>query len=301
MNFFKHDKALIDDGVVIGNGTRVWAFAHILSGAKIGENCNICDHTFIEGKVIVGNNVTVKCGVYIWDGVTIADNVFIGANVTFTNDKYPRSKKYPKEYAKTVIEKGASIGAGATLLPVRVGENAMIGTGSVVTKDVPANAIVMGCPAKVTGYVDTEKVTIPIFNGVKTIDDTLYIQKTFNDLRGNLLPIEFVKNIPFEVKRAFFVYGVESGNIRGEHAHKVCHQFLIAISGSISVICDDGIKREEYLLNDPKFGLYIKPGVWGVQYKYSKDAVLCVFASHEYDEDDYIRNYQDFLRYKNML
>lgn len=219
----------------------------------------------------------------------------------FTSHYAIRSKKYPEEYAKTVIEKGASIGAGATLLPVRVGKNAMIGTGSVVTKDVPANAIVMGCPAKVTGYVDTEKVTIPIFNGAKTIDDTLYIQKTFNDLRGNLLPIEFVKNIPFEVKRAFFVYGVESGNIRGEHAHKVCHQFLIAISGSISVICDDGIKREEYLLNDPKFGLYIKPGVWGVQYKYSKDAVLCVFASHEYDEDDYIRNYQDFLRYKNML
>lgn len=301
MEFFKHDKALIDDGAIIGDGTRVWAFAHILSGAKIGENCNICDHTFIEGKVVVGNNVTVKCGVYIWDGVTIADNVFIGANVTFTNDKYPRSKKYPEEYAKTVIEKGASIGAGATLLPVRVGENAMIGTGSVVTKDVPANAIVMGCPAKVTGYVDTEKVAMPILNEAKMIDDTLYIQKTFNDLRGNLLPIEFAKEVPFEVKRVFFVYGVESGNIRGEHAHKVCHQFLIAVSGSVSVICDDGVKREEYLLNDPKFGLYIKPGIWGVQYKYSKDAVLCVFASHEYDGNDYIRNYQDFLRYKNVI
>lgn len=136
----------------IGNKTLVWQYSVILKGAKIGENCNINAHVFIENDVTVGNNVTVKCGVQLWDGITIEDNVFIGPNVTFANDKYPRSKVYPEEFLRTTIKKGASIGANATLLSgITIGENAMIGAGSVVTKDVPAGELWFGTPAKKQG------------------------------------------------------------------------------------------------------------------------------------------------------
>ncbi|BAT39783.1 N-acetyltransferase [Escherichia albertii] len=133
----------------IGKNTRVWQYSVILPGAIIGEDCNICAHTLIENKVIIGNRVTIKSGVYIWDGVTIEDDVFIGPGAVFTNDKYPRSKRYPEQYPTIIIKKGASIGANATILPgVTVGEGAMVGAGSVVTKNVEPNTIVIGNPAK---------------------------------------------------------------------------------------------------------------------------------------------------------
>lgn len=147
--FFVH-AAGICESEKIGAGTRVWAFAHILPGAKIGKNCNICDHVFIENDVVVGDNVTVKCGVQLWDGLRVADDVFIGPNATFTNDKYPRSKRYPSAFLNTIIEKGASIGANATILPgLRIGSGAMVGAGAVVTKDVEDLTLVVGNPARV--------------------------------------------------------------------------------------------------------------------------------------------------------
>jgi UDP-2-acetamido-3-amino-2,3-dideoxy-glucuronate N-acetyltransferase len=134
--------------VDIGDSTRVWQFVVILDGARIGNNCNICAHTFVENDVIIGNNVTVKCGVYIWDGIIIEDNVQIGPNVTFTNDKYPRAKQ-PFEVQRTRIMKNASIGAGSVIMGgITIGENAMIGAGSLVTKDVPANELWYGSPAR---------------------------------------------------------------------------------------------------------------------------------------------------------
>lgn len=139
----------------IGQKTKVWQYSVIFSQAVIGENCNICAHTMIENDVKIGDNVTIKSGVYIWDGITLEDNVFIGPCVAFTNDKKPRSKKYPEEFSETIIEKGASIGANATILPgIRIGENALVGAGAVVTKDVPANAIVVGNPAIIKGYIE---------------------------------------------------------------------------------------------------------------------------------------------------
>lgn len=124
----------------IGKDTKVWQYCVILENAVIGENCNICAHVLIENDVFIGNNVTIKSGVQLWDGLVVEDNVFIGPNVTFTNDLYPRSKKYPERFLKTVIKKGASIGANATIIPgVVIGENAMIAAGSIVTKNVPGN------------------------------------------------------------------------------------------------------------------------------------------------------------------
>jgi acetyltransferase-like isoleucine patch superfamily enzyme len=133
----------------IGKGTIIWQFVVILPKAIIGSNCNINAHCFIENEVIVGDNVTLKCGVFLWDGITIGNNVFIGPNVTFTNDKYPRSKQYPAEYQKTIIEDGASLGAGCVILcGLTIGKNSMIGAGSVVTKCVPANQLWVGNPAR---------------------------------------------------------------------------------------------------------------------------------------------------------
>ena len=133
----------------IGENTQIWQFAVILKNAEIGSNCNINCHTFIENNVILGDNVTVKSGVYLWDGIRIEDNVFIGPNVTFTNDKYPKSKAYPQGFQTTIIRRGASIGANATILGgITVGENALIGAGSVVTKNVPDGELYLGNPAK---------------------------------------------------------------------------------------------------------------------------------------------------------
>ena len=126
----------------IGQDTKIWQFCVVLENAVIGKNCNICAHVLIENDVIIGDNVTVKSGVQLWDGIRIEDNVFIGPNVTFTNDLYPRSKQYPEKFLQTIVKKGASIGANATIIPgITIGENAMIAAGSIVTKDVPANTL----------------------------------------------------------------------------------------------------------------------------------------------------------------
>ncbi|WP_226505268.1 MULTISPECIES: acyltransferase [Pseudomonas] len=138
----------------IGAGTRVWQFAVILEGAVIGENCNLCAHTYVENDVVIGHNVTLKSGVYLWAGTRLEDNVFIGPNATFTNDRMPRSKVYPDAFEGITVRTGASIGANATLLPgITVGQGAMVGAGAVVTRDVPDYAVVVGNPAKVTRYL----------------------------------------------------------------------------------------------------------------------------------------------------
>lgn len=153
--YFKHPSALVESKQ-IGPRTRIWAFAHVLPGAVIGADCNICDHVFIENDVRVGDRVTVKCGVQLWDGVVLEDDVFVGPNATFTNDPHPRSKQPPPAFSKTLVCTGASIGANATLLPgITIGPNAMVGAGAVVTHDVPANAIVIGNPAQIKGYTDS--------------------------------------------------------------------------------------------------------------------------------------------------
>jgi acetyltransferase-like isoleucine patch superfamily enzyme/dTDP-4-dehydrorhamnose 3,5-epimerase-like enzyme len=305
MNFFVHEKGLCES-TRIGEGTRIWAFAHVLPGATIGAGCNICDGVFVENDVTVGDNVTVKCGVQLWDGVTLENNVFVGPNATFTNDIRPRSKVYPDQFLRTVVEEGASIGANATILPgIRIGRNAMIGAGAVVTRSVPPNAIVVGNPAKIIGYAGTGTVSArddqsapPAGKGIRPSIVKGVQLHTFNaiaDMRGSLSVGEFEREIPFEPKRYFLVYDVPTAETRGEHAHVECHQFLIAVKGSVHVVADDGERREQFVLDQPNLGLYLPPMTWGIQYKYSEDAVLLVFASHYYDPSDYIREYGAFV------
>lgn len=144
-----HPAAQADEDAEIGARTQVWQFAVVLAGARVGADCNINCHTFVEGGAVVGDRVTLKVGVYVWDGVTLEDDVFCGPNATFTNDKSPRSRQRPAEFAQTLVKKGASIGAGAVLLPgITVGEGAVIGAGAVVTKNVPARETWAGNPAR---------------------------------------------------------------------------------------------------------------------------------------------------------
>jgi acetyltransferase-like isoleucine patch superfamily enzyme/dTDP-4-dehydrorhamnose 3,5-epimerase-like enzyme len=309
-DYFVHPNAICET-TSVGTGTRIWAFAHILPGATIGRDCNICDHTFIENQVVIGDRVTIKCGVQVWDGVRLEADVFVGPNATFTNDLKPRSKQYLPTPLETVVEAGASIGANATILPgIRIGEKAMVGAGAVVTHSVPPNAIVLGNPARITGYVDSVRGADSLRNArgdgqaLRTGDEgalrtnvtgvTLHRVRIVEDLRGNLSAGEFGRTIPFIPKRYFLVFDVPNRRVRGEHAHVACEQFLVCVNGSLSVVADDGTTREEFLLDSRNLGLYLPPMTWGVQYRFSPDAILLVFASDYYDPQDYIRDYREF-------
>ena len=147
-----HPLADVHPESTIGAGTRIWQFVVVMKGATIGADCNICANSVVEGQAVVGNRVTVKCGVEVCDGVTLEDDAFVGPNVCFTNDTYPRSKQHPAggRYEPTLVKKGASIGAGAVILPgIVVGEGAMVGAGAVVCRDVPPGQTVVGNPARV--------------------------------------------------------------------------------------------------------------------------------------------------------
>ncbi len=291
----------------IGVGTRVWQFVVVLPGAQIGQDCNICSHCLIENDVVIGDRVTVKSGVHLWDGLRVGNDAFIGPNASFTNDRLPRSRQKPAAFLITTIHDGASIGAGAVILPgVSIGSNAMVAAGAVVTRSVPPNAVVMGNPAKIVGYVDAARADLPGASsatpetgGTATAvaGVTLHRMLRVADIRGSLTVGEFERSIPFRVRRYFMVFDVPSMETRGEHAHRECHQFLICVRGSCAVVADDGTNRQEFLLDRPDIGIHLPPKVWGIQYKYSPDATLLVFASHYYESKDYIRDYSEFLKF----
>lgn len=304
MSVFVHEMGLCESNDV-GDGTRIWAFAHVLPGARIGADCNICDNVFVENDVVVGDRVTVKCGVQLWDGVRLADDVFVGPNATFTNDPFPRSRAYPEAFPRTVVGPGASLGANCTILPgLTIGRQAMVGAGAVVTKDVPPNAIVVGNPARIVGYVDArggepELPEMSVGGGdvpqsrVPGVDVVRLTRA--NDLRGSLVAANFDGDLPFVPRRFFTVFGVPSTDVRGAHAHRACHQLLVCVQGSVNAVVDDGHRRQEFVLDRPDVGLHMHPMIWGTQYRYSHDAVLMVLASHAYDADDYIRDHDTFL------
>ncbi len=306
MTAFVHEKGICESAHV-GEGSRIWAFAHVLPNARIGRDCNICDYVFIENDVVLGDRVTVKPGVQLWDGLRVADDVFIGPNACFTNDKFPRSKVHQQEIPLTRLDQGVSIGANSTILPgIHVGRFAMVGAGSVVTGDVPPYAIVTGNPARIVGYANSRQperiAPASPQPAPRSVFETsvpgacVHTLLCAEDLRGKIAVGDFAKDVPFPVNRFFVVYAVPSSHVRGEHAHKRCIQYLIAVSGSIRVLIDNGQAREEIVLDSPTKGLLIPPMVWATQFNYTADAVLLVFASDPYDPDDYIRDYEEFLR-----
>jgi serine acetyltransferase len=262
-------------------------------------NSVIGGQVVVENDVVIGDRVTVQAGVHLPGGVRLQDDVFVGANATFTQDRFPRSGSRLDVYQKTVVAEGASVGANATILPgITIGRNAMIGAGSVVTKDVPPNAIVVGNPGRIVGYAgaaDTPAITPGEWTEGE-VSDRFRLRKLRKavDMRGSLVAAEF-SDLPFMPRRTFVVYGVPSKEVRGEHAHRECEQFLVCLSGSVTVLADDGVERREFVLDDPSIGIHLKPMTWGTQYKYSPGAVLMVFASHEYDDADYIRDYDEFI------
>lgn len=304
MAYFRHPQALVESAS-IGEGTRVWAFAHILPGARVGRDCNICDHTFLEDDVVIGDRVTIKCGVQLWNGIHVEDDVFIGPNATFTNDAFPRSKHPQAVVPRTLVGRGASIGANATILPgLTIGPRSMIGAGAVVTHNVPNDAVIAGNPGRIVGYVGTGDAlraaivgapSTPASRSTGVRGVTLHRLPMVEDLRGLLSFGETGVHVPFPVQRYFVVFGVATQQIRGEHAHRTQEQFLVCVHGSCHVVVDDGERREEFVLDHPTVAVHVPPLVWSVQYKYSPDAVLLVLASAAYDAGDYIRGYDDFL------
>lgn len=304
MSFFAHPNALCES-TQVGEGTRIWAFAHVLPGARIGRDCNICDGVFVENDVVVGDRVTVKCGVQLWDGVRLEDDVFVGPNATFTNDPFPRSRQRPESFAVTTVERGASIGANATLLPgITIGRGAMVGAGAVVNRSVPRFAIVAGNPARIIGYVDSAAGETPPTAGAsepasvtpsRVAGVRLHRMPRIEDMRGALAVAELGRGLPFAPKRIFFVFEVPSAEVRGEHAHRTCDQFLVCVRGSVSVLVDDGTNREHFRLDSPTCGLLVPARVWAAQFQYSPEAVLLVLASDPYDPADYVRDYDEYL------
>jgi carbonic anhydrase/acetyltransferase-like protein (isoleucine patch superfamily)/dTDP-4-dehydrorhamnose 3,5-epimerase-like enzyme len=278
--FSKHETALVETEWV-GDGTHIGAFVHVLPGARIGRDCDIRDHAFIGSQVVVGDGVTIQGGVQLGDGLNQAEQL-------------------------TRVGNGAAIASNATIVAgVQIAEQVVVSAGAVVTHDVPRNAIVAGNPARIVGYAGTHSAalpgTAPVAAGPEgTTVEGVILQRLprVADLRGMLSFGETGREVPFEVKRYFVVFDVDSEHVRGEHAHRTLHQFLVCVHGRCSVVADDGRHRQEFVLDSPYIGLYIPPMTWAVQYKYSADGVLLALASDAYNPADYIRDYAEFLALK---
>ena len=273
--------------------------------AAIGHDVRIGSRVTISADVVIGDRVEIADGVFIDDGVTIESDVCIGANTTFATTLNPQPG-ITRKPMPIVVRQGASIGSNATIIGGAViGKNAFVGHGAVVRSAVPVSSVVEGNPAVIVGYVNSErrranddKAPRPssTFTAANVGDVSIHRMPLIHDLRGNLSVGGFGSNVPFDPKRYFLVFDVPNTEVRGEHAHRECHQFLICLRGEISVVVDDGYgTRAEYRLTDPTTGIYLPPMIWGIQYQQTADAMLLVFASHEYDPADYIRDYDEFL------
>lgn len=270
-------------------------------GASVCETARLGDYVVVYAGARVAEGAEVQGMTQLWGGALIGERAVIGPGVTL-------ERSIDGVDCAIILEEDCSIGAGATLLTgVRIGQGARVEPGSMVGQDVPAYAIVAGIPARITGYV--EKLTqayqadyyhhanfpsLPATVALGVGGVTLHRFKYVQDPRGDLSAGEFLKDLPFQPKRYFLVLNVPSDKTRGEHAHRRCHQFLICVKGSCAVMVDDGHTRCEVVLNAADMGIYLPPMTWGVQYKYSSDAVLLVFASEYYEAADYIRDYREF-------
>ena len=272
--------------------------ANIDPDAIIGNGCRI------EAGATIGPGVQLREGVTIGQGAILM-NCVIGATSEIAPGSILQGRGADTQGLLT-LEPGVVVMTGVVISePVHIATGARIQAGAVVTRDVPPHAIVSGNPAQIVGYtlssneitltsIDRLGASAPAASETRVRGVTLHRFPRILDLRGNLTFGEFGRTVPFEPKRYFMVFGVPNAEIRGEHAHRECKQFLICAQGHCSVLADNGREREEFLLDDPSIGLYLPPLTWGVQYKYSADAVLLVFTSHYYDAAEYIRSYDEF-------
>lgn len=253
----------------------------------------------ISPEATIAADAEILPGAVVPAGVTIGRQAIVGANTTFVCS-HPTAPP-----GDIVVGDLAMIGAGSTILGgISVGRGAQVGAGSVVTRAVPDYAIVMGVPARIVGYAQAASTmpshAIPdegngLVSPVGVGNVNIHNLTSVRDLRGSLSVGEFERAVPFSPERYFLVYDVPSSEVRGEHAHRECHQFLICVHGTVSLVVDDGTNRAQVALNSPTVGVHLPPMVWGVQYQYSPGAVLLVFASHYYDAADYIRDYDEFV------
>lgn len=263
------------------------------------------DGAVVPDGFVHGDGCSVGSHAFIGPGCVFGDSVKIEARATVVAPEHSANGTTPG----LLVQSGASVGAGAVVCGARViGRGARVEPGAVVTTDVPPNAIVAGNPAYVTGYVlppaggnrgrPVEMVHAPSEMGTVAVPSGASVMRfpEVSDLRGKLTFAELEGQLPFAVDRFFLVYGVPSQELRGEHAHRRCHQMIIAVAGAVSVLTDNGFEREEVRLNEPNVGVHIPPMVWGVQFRHTTDAVLMVLASDRYDDGDYIRDYDDFVR-----
>ena len=255
----------------------------------------------IDPSVVLPDDIVVKSGAYLPAGLTLEGGCHIGPNVAFIDGR------------PITVGAGVWIGANAIVhAGITIAAKAVVRPGSVVGRSVPSGAIVEGNPAAIVGYVNADREAVrarqdvppppgAVAHETPVRGVTIHHFPLIPDLRGHLTVGEFDRQIPFLPKRYFMVFGVPNREVRGEHAHRVCHQFLVCPRGDCSVVADDGTHRAEVLLDTPHKGLYLPPMTWGIQYKHSADAVLLVFASHHYDAADYIRQYDDFIQAVDLV
>ncbi len=297
MSIYVHPQGLCESPNV-GRGTRIWAFAHILPRAVVGADCNICDHVFVENDVIIGDRVTVKCGVQLWDGIRLENDVFVGPNATFTNDRNPRNKEYPPEFLKTIVRRGASIGANATILPgLTIGEGALVAAGSVVTHHVPARVMVRGSPARPTSFLDADVIeasACDMTSGTSELLPGVELRRVSGKGPGISVGSEIGRDIPFAPNYFWAVTGPLDGGIIGDYARIRCSQFLLLILGAVTVLVDNARERRAVRLSNPGDVIVVPPGIWGGQLSFAPGTTLAMFASELDDEADYIRDYTEF-------
>jgi acetyltransferase-like isoleucine patch superfamily enzyme len=300
MSIYVHPQGICDSSNV-GPGTRIWAFAHVLGGALVGRECNICDHVFVENDVVIGDRVTIKSGVQLWDGIRLENDVFVGPNATFSNDRYPRSKIYPAEYLKTTVREGASIGANATILPgLTIGERAFVAAGSVVTRDVPARVLVQGNPARPSAFVDADSIDASacvlgeqrceLLRGVE-----LYAPSQSIERGGTLVSIELARNLPFAARRFFALTGTPNELVIGDQAYIKCIQFVVLLSGAVTALVDNARERRAVRLSVPGTAMLVPAGIWGGYLAFMPGTTLGVFVSESDSPSDCIREYREFL------
>jgi UDP-2-acetamido-3-amino-2,3-dideoxy-glucuronate N-acetyltransferase len=295
----------------IGPGTRIGPFVHIHAGARLGSGCTVDDGVVIEPGAVIGDSVTLGAAAIVSGGARLEDNAVIGARVTFAREPGGTAHTQGEHQVQTVVRSRASVGEGATLLAgIEIGRGAVVEAGTVVTRSVPPHAVVSGNPGTIVRYVDAQSDagdaaaagSAPSITAMQV--DGVYVHRfrEFTDFRGSLTAGEMpAPGLPFVPHRWFLVYGVPSRELRGEHAHRVCHQFLMCVAGSVTVAVDDGEHRGEVVLDKPTIGIYVPPMVWGSQFRYEPDTVLLVLASHQYDANDYIREYEVYIRERAVL